>query len=1197
MIEKALRKRLRPIVNRRRRLHLAWRLSAYWLVSGLIGICLIGANWLWGWNSPIANWALGIWTVLATVLALYKFSHMHPDYRAVARNIERQHPDMQALLLTAIEQEPKGLGGQLGYLQERVIGEALRHATKHDWLRSVSSKSLLLAHFGGIAALSIIIMVLLQLLPSTPSLFTIERGLLTGNNYNITVSPGDSTVELGTAVVILARFDGRVPPEAKLWVGPSEQDKQQMTLTKNLDDPVFGGLIPEVNSDLLYHIEYAGRRTRDYRISAYEHPSLQRADVKIVYPSYTKLPEKVIKNTRQVSVVEGSEVTLTLTLNKPVTTAQLVAKDQPALNLNADDEKANIYTTSITATQNQRYELHLADAQGLTNKIPPRFVIDVHKNLPPELKPVFPNRDVLASPLEELSLEAEVSDDYGVTGYGLSYTIAGTQSSDITLGQSAVSNENQQIQHLLALEELNVQPNQLLTYYFWADDVGSDGKARRTFSDMYFAEIRHFEEVFRESQSSQSQRSQNQQNGGQQQGQQGEQLARLQKQIISATWNLKQQADQSGGIDDHKEDLGVVRESQADVLQQAQSALTQAQDAPAVNTLQEATKHMETSLEHLTEAVESASAAELTPALTAEQLAYQELLKLREREHQIARGRGSGRNNDGASARSEQQLQQLELTQRENRYETERLAQSQEQTTQREDLQVLNRLRELARRQNEMSNKLKETQVALRQAQNEEQRQEIRRELKRLREEQLEALRDVDELQQRMERPENRRRMAEAREQLGQSRSRIRQSTEELERGMVSRAVTSATRAQRELEQMRDEFQRRTSGQFTEQMRNMRDQAQQLDQRQKEIADEIEQQINSERKTLADSGVNREIAERVEGQRKSTEELIDQMKNVSEQAETSEPLLSKKLYDTLRRASTDNVDRTLEATGELLRRNFLPQAQEIERRAGKGIENIREGVEEAARNVLGDEAESLRQAREQLDELIRQVDEEVARAGRQRTGDPNEPADSAANQQRRAGAQSGTDGERRDRQYANRPQDGRASANAPTSGDGSADSDPNSARQQDSPRGGSRRQIADAGGRAEPSGWGGNQSGQWDRIDPNGPFTGRDFIQWSDRLRDVEEMLTERELRDEAARVRDRARSIRAEFKRHGKEPQWDIVQQQITNPLTELRKHLSDKLAQLQSDEALVPIDRDPVPSRFAELVRRYYENLGGDD
>jgi hypothetical protein len=72
---------------------------------------------------------------------------------------------------------------------------------------------------------------------------------------------------------------------------------------------------------------------------------------------------------------------------------------------------------------------------------------------------------------------------------------------------------------------------------------------------------------------------------------------------------------------------------------------------------------------------------------------------------------------------------------------------------------------------------------------------------------------------------------------------------------------------------------------------------------------------------------------------------------------------------------------------------------------------------------------------------------------------------------------------------------------------------------------------------------------------------------------------------------------MRVEFKRHGKEPQWDLVTQQIIRPLTELRKRLSQELAQLESDEAMVPIDRDPVPSRFAELVRRYYENLGGSD
>ena len=122
-------------------------------------------------------------------------------------------------------------------------------------------------------------------------------------------------------------------------------------------------------------------------------------------------------------------------------------------------------------------------------------------------------------------------------------------------------------------------------------------------------------------------------------------------------------------------------------------------------------------------------------------------------------------------------------------------------------------------------------------------------------------------------------------------------------------------------------------------------------------------------------------------------------------------------------------------------------------------------------------------------------------------------------------------------------------------------------------------------------------SDQWGGISERGPITGEDFRDWSDGLREVEEMLEEPDLRNEAARVRDRARSIRVEFKRHGTEPQWDLVTMQITKPLNALRQRIAEELARLESEEALVPIDRDPVPSRYTELVRKYYENLGGDN
>ena len=1172
MIERNLRQWLRPVVNRRKKLLLLRRLAICWLIASLAGIALIVVNYLWGWYWSVTNYALCIAAVIASIRTWYKLRNIEPDYKSIARTIEKQNPDLKATLLTAIEQQPKDPLGGLGYLQERVVGEAMAHAKNHKWTQSISQKTLVLTGISQTAALLLLIFVMSQLLPFSSYLPLNTDSSTKG--YQISVNPGDTSLEAGTAVVITARFGGKLPNEVKLLMGRSAEDVQEIQLTRNLEDPVFGGIIPQVNSDMYYHIEYANRRTREYKIITYNHPRLERADANIVYPSYTNLPDKVIKDTRQIGVIEGSKVTLTFTLNKEVDTARLSARDGSELDLSKDTEDPNIFTAFLEPVQRRQYELKLVDDRGRANKVPPRFVIDVHKNLPPELKPIFPNRDMEASPLEELTFEADVSDDYGVTAHGVSFTLAGIENRDVKLGDAIPPNQTKAMEYLLELEESGARPDQLLTYYFWADDIGPDGNIRRTSTDLYFTEIRPFEQIFRESQSFMDQNSQEQM-GSQQQGNRSEGLIQLQKQIISATWNIKRKVDQSENADEQKDDIALVGQSQADALQRAQSARTDAEESMAAQALEQASKYMETSLEHLTKAAESPSGTELTPALAAEQSAYQELLKLRERENNIGFSRNALGGNSSGSARSDQQLQQLDLRQRQDRYETQRLAQSQQQETQREDIQVLNRLRELARRQNQMADRLREAQAALRQAQTEEQRQEISRELKRLRDEQIETLRDIDELQQRMDSPQNRQRMADTAEQLNESRSRIQQSAEEIEQDMVSNAATSTTRAQRELEQMRDDFQRRTSGQFSEQMRNMLEQAQQLDEQEKEIAEQIQQQTESVQRTLDDSGSNRETADRIEQQRKNLEELLDQMKDISEQAENSEPLLSRRLYDSLRQASTENIDRALEATGQALRLNFLPQAQGFEQQANQGIENLRDGVEEAAESVLGDEAESLRLAREQIDELIEQVNQEAARAdgtGREQPGEPNQ----TGNQQ----ARTGTGDLSPDRQSEDRQQDSQSRGT-----------------EEQIARGGSRRTTG--GQRADPNGIRALEgiTEQWNRFDPNGPLTGGDFRQWSDGLRDIEEILTEQQLREEVATVRDSARAIRAEFVRHGNMPEWDMVEMMITKPLTEVRARVEEKLARLESREALVPIDRDPVPSRYSELVRGYYENLGGGD
>jgi hypothetical protein len=107
-------------------------------------------------------------------------------------------------------------------------------------------------------------------------------------------------------------------------------------------------------------------------------------------------------------------------------------------------------------------------------------------------------------------------------------------------------------------------------------------------------------------------------------------------------------------------------------------------------------------------------------------------------------------------------------------------------------------------------------------------------------------------------------------------------------------------------------------------------------------------------------------------------------------------------------------------------------------------------------------------------------------------------------------------------------------------------------------------------------------------------LTGEDFAKWADRLRNVEEMVDDPGIRAEVARVREIARGIRVEFKRHSLAPKWEAVRIQISAPLAEVRDRVAEELARRESKENLVPIDRDPVPQKYAERVRRYYEDLG---
>jgi hypothetical protein len=1289
-----LKSALEPVVRRQKLLRLMLCSAAVWLVLGAIGFAL--------WRSDVRGAAavggLGGAALIAWIAVRRTIAAWEPDYLAIARSVEHRHPDLHALLVTAVEQRADPATGKLDFLQQRVVADAVAEMRRRDCVQTVPGWQL-----AGATALQFAMLALLGFSAAAlrPSSENAPRPVANRTREEVTVTPGDVELERGAGLVVLAKFGRDVPSEAVLLLTPKNAPAKRIPLVKNLDDPVFGGGVPEVTGVLSYRVEYAGRASREFTVKVFEHPRLDRADARMRFPEFAKLPEKLIADTRRVSAVQGATLDVAFQLNKPVQSAQLVAKDGSVVPLRVDAAKAVVELKDFPVSKSAVWELKLKDADGRANKLAATFSLDALPNRRPELKIVTPKGDQRVSQIEEVAFRVDAWDDFGLRAAGISYSIGGGETKEIALARDSKPDEKLHLEHVLKLEEIGVKVDELVSWHLWAEDVGPDGKLRRTQSDIFFAEVRPFEEIYRPGDDS---------SGGQPPpggggGGEATNLADLQKQIITATWNLKRAEDDAAAAapsEKYLKDEPVVKDSQEEALGMAQKLAERIEEPKSAAIAATVMQEMQRALGLLTTAEKAT--APLTDALAAEQAAYNALLKLAAHEFRVQRNQQQRNQQQGKGKGQQQgdkqraQLDQIEMKDEKKRYEKQSEAEQLQNDQQKEQLAVLNRLKELAQRQQDINERVKELQNATEEAKTEKEREEAKRQLKRLREEEQQLLADADELKQKMEKAENQSRFAEERKQLEQTRNDAQQAAESMQKGETSRALAEGKRAEQGFQKIRDDLRKKASGQFKDEMRQMRADARELAQKQEKIAEDLSAKPQEkERRTLDGSSPREKLAQEFEQQQKGLGDLRERMQRVSEQAEAAEPLLARQLYDTLRENAQAGTDETLTKAGELSRRGYGAQVKQFEEKARGEVEKVKKGVERAAESVLGDEAEALRQARAELDALRKQLDREMAEArpdlaqnsqvGQGKGADSREDAGGKnsvpgkGGEAKADGEKAGGEGEEKTSGQQGDAQKGEGQKGDSQKGDGQkgegqkgegqkgegqkgdgqkgegeksdgqqgegqkgkgqkgqgqqgkgdgegkqgggkgstgADGQPQNSQgaaegqsgggKPGAPRGGEQpggkpagSRLADiassAGSRNGGNNAGGGGGGGLDggpRFDQRAPLTGDGFVDWSDRLRNVEEMLDSQQLRREVAEIREAAKVVRSEFKREGAQPKWDIVKSQISKPLAELRNRVSEELARRESKESLVPIDRDPVPVKYSDRVRRYYEELG---
>jgi hypothetical protein len=238
-------------------------------------------------------------------------------------------------------------------------------------------------------------------------------------------------------------------------------------------------------------------------------PKITQIDVSYTYPEYTKLKPIVQQGEGNIRAVVGTEVQIRATANKGIAEATLNIEGKPhPLPLSPRERgdrpmaitAGRTLTCELTVLEDSKYTINVTCVDGFKNQDPIEYTITALKDEPPKVVITKPGRDISATKVEEVDVVVEATDDFGVASMDLKYSVGINKETSAPMELSRPSGDSKKISgtHTFFLEEMNIEPGDVITYHAEALDNNTRSGPSQGISEIYFIEIRPFKERFEE---------------------------------------------------------------------------------------------------------------------------------------------------------------------------------------------------------------------------------------------------------------------------------------------------------------------------------------------------------------------------------------------------------------------------------------------------------------------------------------------------------------------------------------------------------------------------------------------------------------------------------------------------------------------------------------------------------------------------
>jgi hypothetical protein len=711
-------------------------------------------------RSPLALAALAAAAVAliagAVVWGLRPLRETPSDAR-IARFIEERKTELDERLVSAVSVA----AAERTALSASMVRDAARAAASIDPAEIVAAEVLRRSGMQAVAAVLLFVAVALLARDKARQSYDALALALFPSHVVLDVTPGDARIQAGSSLAVQARLVGnRAPVVAQLLRADGAADDQWQALEMSSDAAGrFALSLNGVNASFRYRVVAGTVTSKTFSVAVVRPPRVRRIDVEYSYPHALALPPRVEEDGGDIYAPAGTDVRVAVHTDLPAASGRMMLSADKGIDLAAGPD--GVLRGSLKVVADGAYRIALADAEGLTSRGDTEYFIRILEDRPPEVHVVRPASDRRVTRLEEVPIEAEASDDFGVASFDLVYSVRGGSEKVVRLAVPPHAT-SVTAHHTLYLEDLDVSPGDFVSYYVRARDLARGKASSEARSDIFFLDVKPFEEEFTLAQSQAAM-------GGGRSGQQIDDLVAAQKQIIVATWKLDRRSKAARGAQS-QEDIRSIGRAESDLktrAEQASSTFRQStmrdprgrpapgrggQPAPPVlragQTLAEEDA-MGLAAAAMGRAVASLDALKTADAVAPEMAALNQLLKAQAdvkqrqvQQQQAGGGSGGNRNIQDTSSLFDKELARHQQT----NYETPKSAAAEND----DKASAIDKIKDLARRQDEL---LKRQQNL---ARDREQlnAEELKRQLESLTRDQNDLRQRAEDLAQQMARPQ-----------------------------------------------------------------------------------------------------------------------------------------------------------------------------------------------------------------------------------------------------------------------------------------------------------------------------------------------------------------------------------------------------------------------------------------------------------